>query len=89
MTFDYYMAMTIVRLTSCLYLGLTLLRGAHTMFFRAMGGFFLAFGCSMTLFFVRGFLPDEWESVLRISGITVQAVSVFGVAMLCVLRKFD
>ena len=87
MTFDYYTLVSIGRILGAMYIGCTLWDGGR--FLRAMGVSFLAYAASVGIFLVRAYQPEEFQELLRLSGVTVQACALLYVAWLMKYRKFD
>ena len=85
----YYNLNTTVRVVGFTILGCGLLK-ATGMFFRwGLAVLLLALAGSMVIFFLRNYLPDEWEFAMRMFGVTVQMVAVVGAVVLYKMKKFD
>ncbi len=87
MELDYYTSMTIARIAGASFVGWTLLTGGR--FLTIMGIFFFAYAGSVGIFLARAYLPEEFEVVTRLSGVTVQAAALLLVAWMCLRKKFD
>ncbi len=87
MSLDYYTVVTFARIVGSVFVGLTMISGGR--FLRAMGIFFLAYGASVSIFLARAYLPEEFEEVTRLSGVTVQAAALLLVAWMCLRKDFD